>query len=194
MEHVIPDYLGNALHRICEQTATPRSLTVAILLRYREWDQLVTLDCDPVNYTDADHYYGDVVVTDFLRKTENLPTSFDRTKVAEDNFWKSERGCYSTNERLSPYVNGLPPLVGTREERFPALLAGSVKRRLRFWALNPRMSLWAVSVQVPHLQTKGNLVPSPIRCLHVLRSLPTLYHFYSNGVAQHGLLPVRRRG
>lgn len=126
MEHVIPSYLGNALLRICEKTSTPRSLTVAILLRYREWDQLVMLDCDPVNYRDADHYYGDVVVTDFLRKAENLPTSFDRTKVAEDNFWKSERGCYSTNERLSPYVFG--SLEDPREERILAFF-GRVRQK-----------------------------------------------------------------
>jgi len=202
MEHVIPDYLGNALHRICEQTATPRSLTVAILLRYREWDQLVTLDCDPVNYTDADHYYGDVVVTDFLRKTENLPTSFDRTKVAEDNFWKSERGCYSTNERLSPYVNGLPPLVGTREERISGFIGRVRQKASQILGFKPPDEFMGRFGPGATFADKGELstVPDKMSSRPTLTSdaLPFLFQWsgtaWATACATSGMSPVFVRG
>lgn len=90
--------------RLCEGTATPRALTVAILLRYEEWDQLVSLQCDPGMYSSPQSYYSDVVVTDFFRKVEDLPTSFDRKAVALENFWKSERECYRTNRFLHRFL------------------------------------------------------------------------------------------
>lgn len=90
--------------RLCEDTATPRALSVAILARYREWDQLVRLTVDPRDYTNPMAYYRDVVVTDFLRKVEDLPTSIDKKAVAEEVFFNCEKSCAASNARLFRFL------------------------------------------------------------------------------------------
>lgn len=94
--------------RLCEDIATPRALTVKLLLQNGEFDQLARLRVDPLHYLDgkAEAYRSDAIVTSFLRKLEDLPTSFDRKGKALENFWLSEKQCYKTNERLSPFLNG----------------------------------------------------------------------------------------
>ena len=98
-------YLEAVVFRLCEDTSTPRALTVSLLWKYGEWDQLASLRCDPVDYTDAGSYRKDVIVTDFSRKLDELPTTYDRAAKALENFWKAERQCYATNERLSPFLH-----------------------------------------------------------------------------------------
>lgn len=100
-----------AAYRLCEAGRTPRCLTVAILLRYSEWDQLASLRVDPHLYLEREKYYVDTVATEFLRKYEPLPTSVDRQKAAVVSAMEAEASCYKTNERLSPYlfaVSGIP--------------------------------------------------------------------------------------
>jgi hypothetical protein len=79
-------------------------LKVAILIKYQEWDQLALLRVDPHLYQDAETYYVDTVATEFLRKFEPLPTTFDRVAAAQANAREAEVSCYRANERLSPYV------------------------------------------------------------------------------------------
>jgi hypothetical protein len=93
--------------RFCEDVSTPRSLTVAILLRNREWDQLVSLQVDPLQYSDSHAYWLDASVSSLLKKTEDLPTTFDRKAVAVENFWLGERDCFRTNCRLYPLIDDL---------------------------------------------------------------------------------------
>nr|QDH90533.1 MAG: RNA-dependent RNA polymerase [Leviviridae sp.] len=96
--------------RLCEDVASPRALAVSLMVRHGEWDSLSILKCDPGHYVCSDDYYRDVAVTDFLRKLEELPTTVDRRKVANDTFWECERTCYQANERLSRYLDwGLAP-------------------------------------------------------------------------------------
>ncbi|DAD50836.1 TPA_asm: RNA-directed RNA polymerase [ssRNA phage SRR5466725_17] len=92
--------------RVCEGAATPRALTVAILLRYGEWDQLVSLRVDPMRYDHAESYYRDAVVTELLRKVQGLPLTVNLHEEAIKSFFESEAQCYRTNERLSPYLEG----------------------------------------------------------------------------------------
>jgi hypothetical protein len=89
---------------LLEDLASPRALTVSILLKYEEWDQLATLQTDPDNYVSAFDYWRDVQATDFLRKYEPLPTSFDRPAVALATFWKTEHECLRSNTRLYPLL------------------------------------------------------------------------------------------
>jgi hypothetical protein len=90
--------------RLCEDLGTPRSLAIAIMVRNREWDQLSVVETDPLHYLNAESYWLDRQASDILRKYQPLPTSFDRKAVAIENFWKCERQCYRTNERLQQYV------------------------------------------------------------------------------------------
>lgn len=84
---------------------TPRALACALLLRYGEWDQLATLAIDPLNYLDcpngAEILRRDAQATDFIRKSPELPTTFNRRKAAEENFEVAESRCFRTNEFLT---------------------------------------------------------------------------------------------
>lgn len=84
----------------------PRSLAVAILLRYGEWKQVVELTCDPVAYQDSEEYWAASAATDFLRKCRDLPSSEDLEEKARKSFFESEHGCLKTNLRLGPYLEG----------------------------------------------------------------------------------------
>jgi len=99
---------------LCEDVGTPASVQVAILVRYSEWDQLALLRADPEHYLTPSAYWRDAVAIDFLRKLEDLPTSFDRKAVAEGNFLKCEAMCFSSNSRLERllFPNAYKPSAG----------------------------------------------------------------------------------
>lgn len=83
-----------------------RSLTVAILVRNDEWDQLVELRFDPGLYLSPDDAWRANAATEFLRKCEGLPTSYNLREEAEKKFWASEAACFETNQRLLPLLFG----------------------------------------------------------------------------------------
>lgn len=82
---------------------TPRALTVEILLRYKEWDQLVNLTIDPHHYceSDVEKFKRDIQSTDLLRKAEFLPTTFDRKDACIKNFVSARNRCILTRVRLT---------------------------------------------------------------------------------------------
>jgi hypothetical protein len=92
---------------LCEEADSPRSVGIAICLRYNEMDQLVNLDLDPARYSCSNQFFRDALVTDILRKCQGLDTSRDLQAAAVQSFWQTEQECYKSNERLSPYLFGL---------------------------------------------------------------------------------------
>jgi hypothetical protein len=98
--HFLSSDIKKIVSTLCEDIASPRSLAVEILLRYEEWDQLVSLRVDPKHYDEADTLWGDTLVTDLLRKCEELPTSYDRKAISEETFLACEKQCFSSNRRL----------------------------------------------------------------------------------------------
>jgi len=101
---------------IMESLDCARSLSVAILIRSGEWDQLVQLRVDPRSFVSPETYLLWSQATDLLRKVESLPVrEINREKATEEKWLWAERQCYRTNQRLSPYLdtNGtLLPLEG----------------------------------------------------------------------------------
>lgn len=85
---------------VCEVIDTPRALTVYLLVKYEQWNQLVDLVINPDDYKDARNFADDYLVTEILSKSQCLPLGVDRSQVAVDDFWSSERRCRSTNDRL----------------------------------------------------------------------------------------------
>lgn len=83
-----------------------RSLSVAILIRSGEWDQLVELRFDPSLYLTADEAWRANAATEFLRKCDGLPTSFDLQAKARESFFSSEKQCFESNQRLLPLLFG----------------------------------------------------------------------------------------
>lgn len=102
--HSFPADLGRVAYALCEAANTPRALTVAILMKHGEWDQLASLSCRPVDYVGADAYYQDAVVTAFLKKNADLPTSVDRKAKAVNTFYENERKCCRTNLHLRRFL------------------------------------------------------------------------------------------
>lgn len=104
--------------KLFTQLDTPRSLTCAILLRYEEMDQLVSLTVDPRSYDPVDWRVGrrrlsdpicmegiarfrkDIQATEFLRKCDGLATSYDLEERAVEGFYASEKQCKQTNDLL----------------------------------------------------------------------------------------------
>lgn len=93
---------------LMEDIATPRSLTVELLVRHGEWAQLANLRCAPDQYQDADSYYRAAIATEFLRKCDGLPTGIDTAAAAKASFWEAEAQCARTNAYLSRFLEGGP--------------------------------------------------------------------------------------
>lgn len=85
----------------------PRSVTVAILIRYGEWVQLAELVCSPGDYATAEAFGHASAATNFLRKYSGLPTGTDTRAVACAKWLEAEAACYWSNERLSPFLHGV---------------------------------------------------------------------------------------
>jgi hypothetical protein len=77
-----------------------RSLTVAILFRYEEYEQIVNLAFNPSSYNNCEDARMALYATELLRKHESLPTNIDKQSVAFAAFEANEQACKQTNDRL----------------------------------------------------------------------------------------------
>ena len=124
------DVLELAL-RFYEGLHCPRSLSAAILLRYQEYDQLVSLSADPVHYANAAAYAKAAAASDFLRKCQGLPTSYDLKANALSKWKEGEAQCFRTNERLGPY-DRVSPRHEFQDPRIAEFI-GVVRKIIRSW-------------------------------------------------------------
>jgi len=102
----LPDSVEEAVARILEDIGSSRALTVAILLRYGEYDQLSALEIDPRHYLTGESYWRDASATSLLSKLQELPTTVDRKAAAEETFRSCERECFASNVRLYGLTEG----------------------------------------------------------------------------------------
>lgn len=102
----LPQFVEKAVFQFLEDLATPRSLSVFLLLKHGEWTQLAEMRIDPQHYCSAESYWRDCQATELLRKYKKLPAKTDaqKAKVALDNFWSCERQCLSSNIRLERFL------------------------------------------------------------------------------------------
>lgn len=105
---------------------TPRSLTVWLMIKHGEWDQLASLRTDPSHYLDAvsciDRFRRDYQATELLRKYSALPVTADRAAVAREGFWSSEKICALTNARLANLIDH--PVYPANDGRLPEFIRG----------------------------------------------------------------------
>jgi hypothetical protein len=106
MVNVLTPEVLDVVLSIMEGLDCPRSLSVAILVRHCEWDQVTSFEADPTHYLEPRDYFGAVAATDLLRKYDGFTLSVDPEAAAIEKWWWAERQCYRTNERLSPLVYG----------------------------------------------------------------------------------------
>lgn len=86
-----------------------RALTVYLMVKYSEWDQLINLDCDPSGYLAHSQldFRKDYQATNLFRKCADLPSSYDTKQEAIKAFWLAEDMCSRTNRRLYPLMKSL---------------------------------------------------------------------------------------
>jgi len=92
---------------LCILIDSPKSHAVFLLIKYKEFNQLMELTLNPEDYEDPQHFADDYLVLEVLRKSPNLDLGIDRAQVAVTSFFTSEARCKSSNDRL--YGLDTPP-------------------------------------------------------------------------------------
>jgi hypothetical protein len=92
-----------------EELDCPRALTVAILWRYEQWKELVSLKTLPKHYANHLAYFSAAQATDFLRKSPDIPTGIDRRANALQKWREAELENTKTNARFANYLSGFYP-------------------------------------------------------------------------------------
>jgi hypothetical protein len=86
---------------ICESVNTPFSLSLWIVLKHEQWDEVLKRVCNPLDYDDTRSFRDDYLISSLLKKSPNIPLGIDRKQVAIDSFWESEKTCASFNKKLA---------------------------------------------------------------------------------------------
>lgn len=105
----LPFNLEDIALSLMEGLACARSVTVAILIRHREWDQLTSLSVDPRHYCDSEDYFNAAAATGFLKKYPKFKLNIDVEEEARADFLQSERDCFRARERLDPFLYNAYP-------------------------------------------------------------------------------------
>lgn len=90
---------------LMEGLSCPRSLTVAILLRYGDLGQIVSLKTDPSHYPCSETFFNATAATSFFAKYDHGGRDDVSEVAAIKKWWWAEHECYKTNERLAPYLD-----------------------------------------------------------------------------------------
>lgn len=94
---VPPHETDGAVHNLLSAIDCPRSLTVWLLFKHKEHNQLVDLECSPQHYSNAEEFRNAYVATEFLSKANFLELATDRKAVAMKKFFDFEELCARTN-------------------------------------------------------------------------------------------------
>jgi len=85
------------------------ALSVALMLKYAEYDQLSAKEVDPSQYECPDAFFRDAAAVAFLKKADFLPLpQKDRVKRTLEKWHEAERSCFRANRRLSFLLSGHP--------------------------------------------------------------------------------------
>jgi len=94
---------------ICEEIDSPLALSLYLVLKYEQWDEVLRRESDPLNYESLQAFQDDYLVSSLLKKSPNLPLGIDTSQAALDSFWESEKTCAEMNRKLrsTEFVHGL---------------------------------------------------------------------------------------
>lgn len=115
---------------ICTEAGTPVSYRLSLAAKRGDWRALVSERIRPSTYTCPKTLFYDLQVVGFLKKHPGLPLGVDREAAAIKLFWKSERQCYDSNERLAPLLED-PGYYGAPVERLLFNWRKKISRVLR---------------------------------------------------------------
>lgn len=95
------DTLAMVFSTLCESVNSPKSLAAWILFENKEFHQLVTLEIDPLSYTNSQSFADDYLIVKFLSKYPNfIHEDLDPERTALNSFKEFEEMCKKTNERF----------------------------------------------------------------------------------------------
>lgn len=97
--HVSRDDNDSAIFDFLHALNCPRSLTVWLLYKNEEFQQLVDLDIEPNDYNCPFRFRDDYAATSFLSKSNFLPLEVSKKDAAFKKFFKFEELCNHTNRR-----------------------------------------------------------------------------------------------
>jgi hypothetical protein len=83
----------------------PRALTVLILWRNSEWEQIAKLEYDPLHYNSVKGVRDSYAATKFLSKFKDFSLDYDLDEVAIKKFEEFELLCKETNNRFRHLVS-----------------------------------------------------------------------------------------
>lgn len=101
-----------------------RALSVWLLYKHKEHDQLLALDISPDWYDNKYKFRTDYIATLFLSKATFLKTSFDKKKRALAKFLEFEEVCRKTNIRFNH------PMSDPKQKGTTAWLLSATKRKI----------------------------------------------------------------
>lgn len=107
--------LQDIAHEYFVALNTPVSLSMAILLREGEWDQIVNKTTDPAHYLTSASYAADACATSFLRKLETAPSTIDKKAVAFEKWESAEKQCFRANRLINAVLDGQTPSTNLLE-------------------------------------------------------------------------------
>lgn len=88
---------------LCESIGSVRALTVSLLVKHNEFDQLLDLSIDADRYDDYRSFSDDHLVTSVLSKNPRLPSSHEKREAAIGKFYAAEALCADTNIRIRQF-------------------------------------------------------------------------------------------
>lgn len=94
------DKLVSAANQYFETVNTPVSLGCYLRLKYKSYDEYLSMDLVPSDYANSDMFYQDQQCVKLFSKAEFFPSIFDTEKVAKESFIQSEIACYQTNSKF----------------------------------------------------------------------------------------------
>lgn len=103
------DELHIALSEL-EALDVPRAVTVAILLRCGQADELANLALDPLHYDCSEAYFAAAQATCLLKKSQFISVFPDEVleSKAKLQWFACEKSCFLTNRFVFKYLNGQP--------------------------------------------------------------------------------------
>jgi len=105
MYNSVPHDVETVVLQLLEDLDTPRSLSIALCLKYGEVGTLVSFETDPAKYLDSESYWRDCQATAILRKCRDFDVGIDRSADAVSLFYSTEAQCFNTNRRIYPFID-----------------------------------------------------------------------------------------
>lgn len=100
-----PDALSYA-SKFYEACNTPRSLMLYMLLKNKQYADLVSVSINPTHYNDVRVFFLDYQCTKLLAKCVDIDAGINTRGVAIQAFLNAERGCFITNDIIRKHWDG----------------------------------------------------------------------------------------